>query len=58
MGEKKPSIYSFIESGKEYLPRLTKYMMAVSYFTPLWHEDHRYLTSIIQGVFSLASHLV
>ena len=23
--------------------------MGVSYFTPLWHEDHKYLTAIIRG---------
>ncbi|KAL5483793.1 hypothetical protein EMCRGX_G020208 [Ephydatia muelleri] len=44
------SIHSFVGAINEYLPKLARYLMGVSYFTPLWHEDHKYLTSIVKAL--------
>ena len=57
VGGKKPSIYSFVEAGKDYLSKLTKYMMALLYFTPLYHDDHNHLGRIVDGeTLSLCTH--
>lgn len=45
----KPSIYSFVDAGKEYLQKLTRWMMAALYLTPLQHLDQKHLPSIVEG---------
>ncbi len=47
--DKKHSIYSFVECVNDYLPKLARSMFALVYFTPLQHEDQRYLASITEG---------
>lgn len=47
--QKKPSIYSFVEAGKEYFPKLCKALMALVYFTPVFHEDQKHLSTIVDG---------
>lgn len=48
--KKKPSIYSFVEAGKEYFPKMCKALMALVYFTPVAHRDQRNLSNIVEGV--------
>lgn len=47
--EQKHSIYSFVEAVNEYLPKLSRSMFALVYFTPLAHEDQRHLQNITSG---------
>lgn len=48
--KKKPSIYSFVEAGKEYFPKLCKALMALVYFTPVAHRDQKHLANIVEGI--------
>ena len=47
--KKKPTIYSFVEAGKEYFPKLCKALMALAYFTPVHHEDQKHLSNIVDS---------
>jgi len=47
--DKKRSIYSFVESVNDYLPKITRSMFAMVFFTPLSHDDQRHLHSITDG---------
>ena len=53
--KKKPTIYSFVEAGKEYFPKLCKALMALVYFTPVLHEDQKHLSNIADGMLPLYS---
>ena len=46
----KPSIYLCMEAAKEYLQKLSKWMMALLYLTPLYHSDQKHLDAIVEGV--------
>ena len=55
VNKKKPTIYSFVEAGKEYFPKLCKALMALVYFTPVLHEDQKHLSNIVDGMLPLYS---
>ena len=44
-----PSIYSFVEEGKKYIQKLSRWMMDLLYLTPLRHQDQRHLPAIVEG---------
>ena len=48
-GSDKHSIYSFVESGKEYIQKLCRWMMALLYLTPIHHPDQKHLHLIVEG---------
>ena len=48
--KKRPTIYSFVEAGKEYFPKLCKALMALVYYTPVFHEDQKHLSNIVDGM--------
>lgn len=47
--KKKPSIYSFVEAGNEYFPKLCRALMALVYYTPVHHDDQKHLSNIVEG---------
>ena len=59
--KKRPTIYAFVEAGKDYFPKLCKALMALVYYTPVFHEDQKHLSSIVDGMYAcmlLCYHLV
>ena len=48
--EKKHTIYSFVESANDYIPKITRSMFNLVCTTSLSHDDHRHLHSITEGM--------
>ena len=48
--DKKHTIYSFVESANDYVPKITRSMFNLVCSTPLSHDDHRHLHSITEGI--------
>ncbi|XP_019857405.1 PREDICTED: uncharacterized protein LOC109585718 [Amphimedon queenslandica] len=53
IGDSLPSIYSFVEAGTEYLPKMSRLLVNISYVTPLHSEDHQYLVHIISSLLNI-----
>ncbi len=49
--ESTPSIYSVVESGKEYTQKLVKWMVALFYLTHVHHPDQKYLHTVVEGTY-------
>ena len=49
--KKRSTIYAFVEAGKDYFPKLCKALMALVYYTPVFHEDQKHLSNIVDGMY-------